>query len=195
MKRYVKNLSVVAGVLLLGVIVVGRAHSNPPDESNARQSQSGEIPNTQIDPQAFLDSTQKAIKLRSNRRLTEDEFIRQSREKGVIVLDARSKNRYDQLHVDGAISLPFTDITFDSLSQRLPDKSVKILIYCNNNFRGNVPEFQSKSRGAALNLSTFVSLYEYGYRNVYELGPELDLDKTKLKLVGTEAAKYVARSN
>ena len=38
-----------------------------------------------------------------------------SREKGTIVLDARSKDKYDLLHVKGAINLPFTDIAVESV--------------------------------------------------------------------------------
>jgi hypothetical protein len=39
---------------------------------------------------------------------------------------------------------------------------------------------------ASLNLSTYVSLYTYGYRNVYELGPLLDVKTTKLELVSSD---------
>jgi rhodanese-related sulfurtransferase len=180
------------GIMLLGVPALS-GDLSPRKQSLAStvQTQASEIPNSQIDPILFLANAQAATELRSSRRLSEDDFIRMSRQKGVVVLDARSKNRYDQVHIKGAISLPFTDFSFDSLAQTLPDKSVAILIYCNNNFRGNKPEFAAKSFGAALNLSTFASLYEYGYHNVYELGPELDLDKTKLSLEGTSVEKYV----
>ncbi len=71
------------------------------------------------------------------------------------MLDARSKNRFDELHIKGAISLPFTDMSIDSLKKTLPDKNVTILIYSNNNFRGNLPEVPIKARASALNLSTF----------------------------------------
>jgi hypothetical protein len=40
---------------------------------------------------------------------------------------------------------------------------------------------------ASLNLSTFVSLYDYGYRNVYELGPNVRLEDSKLPFAGSEA--------
>jgi len=40
---------------------------------------------------------------------------------------------------------------------------------------------------ASLNLSTFVALYEYGYRNVYELGPNVKLEDSKLPFEGTLA--------
>jgi hypothetical protein len=37
---------------------------------------------------------------------------------------------------------------------------------------------------ASLNLLTFTELYNYGYRNLYELGPLVDMRQTKLTLVG-----------
>ena len=65
----------------------------------------------------------------------------------------------------------------------LPDKGARILIYCNNNFRDAEGPFPSKMPTASLNLSTYIALYNYGYRNVYELGPLIDVQTTKLELV------------
>ena len=45
--------------------------------------------------------------------------------------------------------------------------------------------FLSKGPTASLNLSTYVTLFGYGYTNVYELAPLLDPAKTKLALVST----------
>jgi hypothetical protein len=33
---------------------------------------------------------------------------------------------------------------------------------------------------ASLNLSTYIALYTYGYENVYELGPLVDLASSRL---------------
>jgi hypothetical protein len=38
---------------------------------------------------------------------------------------------------------------------------------------------------ASLNISTYIALYGYGYKNVYELGPLLDPAKTKIERVST----------
>lgn len=83
------------------------------------------------------------------------------------------------------MNLPFSDIAVDSLKTTIPDKDTPILIYCNNNFRNNELAFASKAPIASLNLSTYISLYGYGYRNIYELAPRLDPATTKLKLVST----------
>ena len=68
----------------------------------------------------------------------------------------------------------------ESLRALIPDKSTRILIYCNNNFRNAQGPFPSKLPVASLNLSTYTALYAYGYRNVYELGPLIDIRTTRL---------------
>jgi len=100
-------------------------------------------------------------------------------------LDARSAAKFDLLHVKGAINLSFPDIDINSLARTLPDKSARILIYCNNNFSNRPDAFASKAPSASLNLSTYIALYNYGYRNVYELAPLIDLRSTTLALVSS----------
>jgi hypothetical protein len=144
------------------------------------------IANPAIDMEGYLRVSAEAAKYREARRLTEDDFIKMSREKRVVILDARSREKYDELHIKGAVNLSFPDITVESLNRLLPDKNTRILIYCNNNFRNAESPFPAKMAAASLNLSTYISLYTYGYRNVYELGPLLDIDKSKLEF---ESAK------
>lgn len=151
------------------------------------------IPNPAIDMEGYLRVAREAAMHRESRRLTEEEFIKIAREPGVIILDARSKEKYDELHIAGAINLSFPDITVASLQSKLPDKNARILIYCNNNFKNAELAFPTKRADASLNLSTYISLYSYGYRNVYELGPLLDIKNTKLDLVPTpKSDKIVA---
>lgn len=160
----------------------------------AAPAQKGDkIPNPAIDMKGYIKMVDKAARHRATRRVTEDEFIRMSREPGVVVLDARSRKRYDELHVRGAINLSFPDITVESLATMFPDKNTKILIYCNNNFRNAEDAFPRKVAEVALNISTYISLYTYGYRNVYELGPLLDAKTTKLELVPTDKIVADAR--
>jgi hypothetical protein len=147
------------------------------------------IVNPAIDMKGYLKVSREAAKYRETRRLTEDEFIKMAAEKGTVVLDARSKQKYDELHIKGAVNLSFPDITVDSLATLFPDKNARILIYCNNNFENAERPFPTKMATASLNLSTYISLYTYGYRNVYELGPLLDIAKSKLAF---ESAKEVA---
>lgn len=152
----------------------------------ADAQKTADIPNPSIDMKGYLRVAGEAAEYREKRRLTEEEFIKASKEKGVIMLDARSKQKYDELHIAGAVNLSFPDITIESLATLFPDKNAKILIYCNNNFRNAEDAFPRKMATASLNLSTYISLYTYGYRNVYELGPLLDVKTTKLDLISAE---------
>jgi len=148
------------------------------------------ITNPSIDMDGFLRLAREAAEHRSTRRLTEQQFIAASKEPGVVILDARSAEKFAELHIDGAFNLSFPDITVDSLRKTLPDKNTKILIYCNNNFQNAEDAFPTKAAPASLNLSTYISLYTYGYRNIYELGPLLDARTTKIKLVASDAKAF-----
>ena len=58
-------------------------------------AQKDSIPNPAIDMKGYLKLAQEAARHRESRRLTEEEFIKMSHEPDVIILDARSKERYD----------------------------------------------------------------------------------------------------
>jgi len=155
------------------VAAVSHAEERPP------------IVNPNIDMKGYLGVASDAAKHRESRRLTEAEFIKMSREPGTVILDARSRERFDELHIKGALHLSFPDIAVESLERLLPNKNARILIYCNNNFEGAEGPFPRKLMTASLNLSTYIALYDYGYRNVYELGPQIDIGKTQLEFEGT----------
>ena len=141
--------------------------------------------NPAIDMDGYLRMAAEAAAHRQSHRVSEEEFIRMSREPGTIILDARSRAKFDELHVKGAINLPFPDIAIATLRQTIPDKDTRILIYCNNNFRNAEGPFPEKAARAALNLSTFIALYGYGYRNVYELAPLVNIEKSRLEFEGS----------
>lgn len=146
------------------------------------QAQSA-TPNPRIDMDGFLRVSQEAAKHRVERRVSELEFQRMSGEPGTLILDARSASKFAELHIKGAVNLSFPDIAIDSLAKLIPDKKMRILIYCNNNFSNDESAFPSKLSSASLNLSTYIALYSYGYRNVYELAPLIDVKQTRLQLV------------
>jgi hypothetical protein len=137
--------------------------------------------NPAIDMEGYLAVSREAAEHRQSRRVSEKDFIRMSREPGTVILDARSRERFNELHVKSAINLPFPDIAIESLKRTIPDKQTRILIYCNNNFAGAEGPFPAKIARASLNLSTYIALYSYGYRNIYELGPLIDIRNSKLQ--------------
>lgn len=145
---------------------------------------------------------------RAKRLVDLNTFLKMSQEPGVIILDSRSAFRYDRIHVKGAKHLAFTDFTQDNLAQLIPNFDTKILIYCNNNFDGNQKDFASKVAGLsggpkvrkavasqvasqekplmmALNIPTYINLYGYGYRNVYELDELVNVNDPRIKFEGT----------
>ncbi len=124
-----------------------------------------------IDFDGFAKLTQTVRPIRAKRLLTLQEFKRRAADQRVLVLDARSAQAFAEGHIAGAINLPFPDFTAESLAAVIgPDRSRQILIYCNNNFRDNKRPVVTKAVPLALNIQTFVNLYGYGYKNVWELG-------------------------
>lgn len=165
-------MSKLAAPTALSLAVAMSASAAPPPQ----------IPNAKIDYAAYLKVAAEVEAVRRERRLTEEQFIALAAQPGTVVLDARSADKFRLLHIQGAVSLPFTDFTTETLAQVIPSKDTRILIYCNNNFRNNEVAFATKAAPAALNISTYVNLVIYGYRNIYELGPLLDVKNTKLSL-------------
>jgi 3-mercaptopyruvate sulfurtransferase SseA len=166
-----RTLSAAALVLLAGL---------------AQASPSRELRNPQIDYDAFARNVQEVRELRSQRRVTEEEFARMAREPGTVVLDARSDRLYRLRHIRGAVNLTFPEFTAETLAAVIPTRDTRVLIYCNNNFEGAPASMPVKAVASALNVSTFVSLHTYGYRNVYELGPALDVSRSRLEFAGSE---------
>lgn len=151
---------------------------------------------------------------RAKRLVDLDTFLKMSREKGVVVLDTRSTFRYERIHLKGAKHLSFTDFTQDNLARVIPSPDTTVLIYCNNNFEGNETDFATKafrpervnaavsgrqfaSQGKpvmlALNIPTYVNLYGYGYRNVYELDELVKVDDPRAAFEGSIVAPAVLR--
>jgi hypothetical protein len=143
---------------------------------------------------------------RASRLVDLNTFITMSKEPGVIILDSRSAFRFDRIHVKGARHLAFTDFTQDNLRKVIPSFETTILIYCNNNFDGNQTDFASKvamprpkSGNAvatqfaaqakpimmALNIPTYINLYGYGYRNVYELHELVNVNDPRIAFEGS----------
>ena len=153
------------------------------------RSETNNISNRLIDYDRFLAQATEVGKLRSQHRVTEQDFLRMAADPATVVLDARSREKFLQLHVKGGLNLSFSDMTEDELAKVLPSKSSRVLIYCNNNFL-NAPEaFATKAPSASLNVHTFNALYSYGYTNVFELGPLIDIRSTQLPLEGTRSGR------
>lgn len=150
---------------------------------------------------------------RQTRLVNLDTFLEMSRKPGVVVLETRSALRYERIHLAGARHLSFPDFTQDNLQKVIPSEETVVLIYCNNNFDGNAVDFASKVRiptrpirrpeqdaratpltqfaaqekpvMLALNVPTYITLYGYGYRNVYELDELVKVSDPRVTFEGT----------
>ena len=153
--------------------------------STAQVMQPRHIPNQNIDFTGFANLTSQLEPLRETYRISEEEFIEMARDADTIILDTRSAAKYAEMHIKGAVHLNFSDITSDTLAAIIPSTTTRVLIYCNNNFENAPESFPVKMAVAALNIPTFVTLYAYGYQNLYELGPVVDPATSDIEFAGS----------
>lgn len=186
----------------------------------------------------YLNLADQVKAYRKDRLLPLDEFNQYAAETNTVILDTRSDSMYNAKHVKGAIHLNFSDFTAENLAALIPDRTTRILIYCNNNFvqdnltmlqdiyfpsKSSFPlpisshieiapreELQNTERfrkgysapveeemtepvtdelvkeyTLALNIPTFISLYGFGYRNVYELRDLVNTTDPRIVFEGT----------
>ncbi len=200
-------VSVVILVLLgvatfIGYEVKKQDQKLPNDkQSNAHMQTS--YPKALVDYDDFKTLVTEVETHREERLVDLDTFLKMSKEENVVILDSRSDFRYNRKHLKGSIHLSFTDYTQENLAKLIPDPNTKILIYCNNNFDGDQIDFASKVSiptesietqilsnrkpiMLALNIPTYINLYGYGFRNIYELDELVNINDPRIEFEGTE---------
>jgi phage shock protein E len=143
--------------------------------------------NPQIDYRGFQRLAAEVQPYRQARLVDWAAFSALAARPGTLILDARSESAFAQGHIRGAVNLPLTDFTAESLARAIGRNDRPILIYCNNNFRNNRAPVMLKSVQLALNIQTFINLYGYGYRNVRELNAVIDFNDPAVHWVRNEA--------
>lgn len=194
--------SKIAALFILVTLLTGCSVSQAATpKSSTLQKKS--YPHALVDYDDFKRLVTEVEKHRSERLVSLDTFLKMSKEKNVVILDTRSDVRFDRKHIKGAIHVSFTDFTEDNLRKLIPDPNTKILIYCNNNFDGDQIDFTSKVARTnvtletellvhrkplmlALNIPTYINLFGYGYRNVYELDELVNVTDRRIVFEGTE---------
>jgi hypothetical protein len=164
-----------------------------------------DYPTSLVSLNDFQNLATEIEKHRAERLISLDSFIDLSKKENTIILDTRSKVRFDRKHLAGAIHLAFTEFSQSNLEKLIPDSDTRILIYCNNNFEGDQIDFRSKvaapektaminSNGnpvmLALNIPTYLNLYGYGYKNVYELHELVHVDDQRAKFEGSALQNF-----
>ena len=169
----------------------------------------------------YLENLMTEVKPHREKRLIDlNEFSKKSQEKNTVILDTRSKEMYDKKHLKGAININFSDFTQDVLDdffKQYAGKNTQILIYCNNNFedklavnlqdvyfiskvvKSELPIKEKikteKPKTLALNIPTYLNLYGYGYKNVFELNELVDVNDARIAFEGTDSKPKIAYIN
>lgn len=162
------------------------------------ETQKLDFPKAKVSYSDFEDLVKVVKSHREKRLISFDEFLKKSKDPDVIILDTRSKNMYNKKHIKGAVHLNFSDFTQSNLAKIIPNTNTTILIYCNNNFDDDPVHFMSKTLmvmpseeekqrtlSLALNVPTYINLYGYGYKNVYELDEFISLLDQRITYEGT----------
>lgn len=200
----------------VGMVFSTIIHSQTNSESTIKPDTiSNELYPKAIVSYNFFESLVNEVSVyRKNRLISLDAFLEKKEEKNCVILDTRSKEMYDKKHVKGAIHLNFSDFTqinLDRIMYQYAGRNTQILIYCNNNFADPIkpnlqdPAFASKvsypsedmrseifnptlmsGNSLALNIPTFINLYGYGYRNIYELDELVYTNDPRIEFEGTD---------
>jgi hypothetical protein len=184
----------LASIEVVGILVSGGLfiHTQQLNQLLAAESS---YPKAIVDYDGFMQLTSEVKAHRATRLIDFDTFLKYAKEPNTVILDTRSDDRYKSRHIKGAIHLSFTDFTQENLDRLLKSKDVRILIYCNNNFEGDQQNFATKMPtfrpaglnsdfrpvSLALNIPTYINLYGYGYRNVYELNELVNVNDSRVE--------------
>ncbi len=142
-----------------------------------------------INYDGYTEMVSEVAPVRRDRLITLADFNARALRPDVLVLDARSAQAFAEGHIKGAVNLPLPDFTAEALAEVIgANEDREILIYCNNNFNNDRRPVMTKRVELALNIQTFINLYGYGYRNVYELGEAVDMDAPEVGWVSGSPA-------
>ncbi|MCD6066990.1 MAG: hypothetical protein K0S33_1816 [Bacteroidetes bacterium] len=189
------NKFTIAAFLLIGLFSFSIAKA----QTKSAAARVSLIAKVDFDAYEKLVSEVKAH--RKTRLVGLEEFFKMSGEAKTIILDTRSDAMYKSKHVKGAIHLNFSDFTQSNLAKIIPSSDYRILIYCNNNFDNDDLNFASKAYipakpkagqkelTLALNIPTYINLYGYGYKNVYELSELISVFDPRIEFEGTSVRK------
>jgi len=186
---YIKPITMTKGKLILTALAMN---------AMSLIAQSEDFTPAKVDFDAYEKLVAEVKEHRKSRLVNLESFLKLSKEDNVIIIDTRSDAMYKSKHVKGAVHLNFSDFTQTSLARLIKSKDTKILIYCNNNFdkddinfptKAYVPAVKKeKTITMALNIPTYINLYGYGYKNVYELSELVGVYDTRIQFEGSSVS-------
>lgn len=181
-----KHLSLIITLILLS------CNTNP--ETKVKEET---LPKAKVSYPDFERLVSEVKAYREAHLISLEKFLELSKTENTIILDTRSKEMYEKKHIKEAIHLNFSDFSQGNLQQIIPGLDTTILIYCNNNFLDDQIHFTSKvvlpksidsnpnEVSLALNIPTYINLYGYGYKNVYELSQLISVFNNDVTFEGT----------
>jgi len=97
--------------------------------------------------------------------------IEGGREKHFTVIDARTKEEFDEAHIFSAISIPEKD--FDTLIYLLPkDKGVLLIVYCNDREIETIKKWTDKAADAGfINIAIYSEGFQVWKTNKMPIAP------------------------
>ena len=107
----------------------------------------------------YITKNKEVIKIRyccrnyNSKTINYNEMIHLANSQVITIIDVRSKQEYNEGHLDGAINIPLFDIKMD-IKNHIADKNRIIVVYCDAGVR-------SLKAQKVLNMQ--------GYKNVYNL--------------------------
>jgi len=107
------------------------------------------------EPSPIVDST-KAFKFTNIG--PEEAKKRLENEKGIVLLDVRTQEEYDEKHIPNSLLIP-VDVIEKEAPQKLIDKNATIFVYC---------------RSGRRSVTASEALIKMGYTKVYNLGGIID---------------------
>lgn len=212
-KQIMKNrtITILATALFLMLVVNANGQSSKSDTTKI------DYPVAKVSYDDYMDLVAAVEAHRKERLISLDTFIKMSQDENTIILDTRSKQKFDEIHIKGAVHLEFSEFTQRNLNRLIRGKNKRILIYCNNNFFGDMKNFGSKmgpspsdnaraffrnrtSVSLALNIPTYLNLFGYGFENVYELHEYVDVRDPRIKFEGdatgiTKLPRFIGKLN
>lgn len=181
-------LVAAAAFVFCGVMAANAqgAEETAAEEATAEEAANAEEDALLVDYAGFLALAETVEPIRQKRLVDLHNFNRLASKPNTIIVDSRSADAFAAGHIQGAINIPFSDFTEETLAEKIPGKDVRILIYCNNNFSDDIAPVLVKKVELALNVPTFINLYGYGYENIYELSDTVAMNDPDVHWVAPE---------
>lgn len=187
--------------ILMALLPIATISQEPAERDSTNNRETPSVTDSACDSFGFIEAAIEAEKLRKDRKLSAEKFAQFANEPNTIVLDARGATAFRSLHVKGSVNLPYTAFSQEALQRTIPDTTTRVLIYCRNNLtrvqighayssvaKTDVPILSTdlelafaKGQRAGLNIPTYITLFIYGYSDIWELDAVVDPENSPIE--------------